>query len=157
MDPPSGIRDLAGNVLQPNELTGLTQFGIEIVQVDFGDAPDDTTESFPTLFVDDNSQPGAYHVVVPGFQLGSSVTSETDGQPSPNADTDNGDDGVTFQKGFVPGEATPVRVNVVRTGLPAQTTAYLNAWVDFNSDGDWNDAGERSSPTRWSWRATTIW
>ncbi len=143
LDPPSGIRDLAGNVLQPNELTGLTQFGIEIVPVDFGDAPDDTTESFPTLFVDDNNQPGAYHVVVPGFQLGSTVTSETDGQPSPNADTDNGDDGVTFQKGFVPGEATPVRVNVVRTGLTSQTTAFLNAWVDFNGDGDWNDAGER--------------
>jgi hypothetical protein len=143
LTPPAGIKDLAGNVLQPNEVTGLTQFGIEIVNVDFGDAPDDTTRFFPTTFVDDNNQPGAYHIIVPGFQLGATVTAETDGQPTPNADTDNGDDGVAFQKGFVPGEATPVRVNIVRTGLSAQATAFLTAWVDFNGDGDWDDAGER--------------
>ncbi len=142
-DPLLGIKDLAGNVLKPNEVNGQTRFTIAIESVDFGDAPDDPTNPYPTLFVDENSQPGAYHVISPGFQLGATVTPETDGQPSVNADTDNGDDGVTFQKGFVPGEATPVRVNVVRSGLPVQTTSFLNAWVDFNGDGDWNDAGEQ--------------
>ena len=34
------------------------------------------------------------------------------------------------------GQNATVRGSLPRAGL-------LNAWVDFNSDGDWNDAGER--------------
>src|SRR5207253_2130041 len=57
------------------------------VALDFGDAPD----SYHTLLASN----GARHVAT-GPILGSSRDTEADGQPSPNADADPDEDGVTF-------------------------------------------------------------
>jgi hypothetical protein len=52
------------------------------------------------------------------------------------------DDGVTFDSAtnpfgvFNPNIATQVTVNVTGRG-------YVNGWVDFNADGDWDDPGEQ--------------
>lgn len=135
----SGIKDVAGNALSPNELSGLTRFTIRLDAADFGDAP----SGYPTRFIEQGGQAGAYHIVLSGLQLGPTVTSEEDGQPSPNADADSGDDGVVFVGGLLPGDNAQVAVNVVRTGLAPNVTTYLNGWIDFNRDGDWNDAGEQ--------------
>ncbi|MDA1049222.1 MAG: GEVED domain-containing protein [Planctomycetota bacterium] len=112
----------------------------ENVGFDFGDAP----APYPTLLAND----GARHLGT-GLTLGASRDSEPDGQPIAAADGDDtgGDDdedGVTFtspiqRHPFAPFPAT-VTVNVQNDG---SNGGVLNAWIDFNQDGDWLDAGEQ--------------
>jgi hypothetical protein len=94
---------------------------------------------YPTLLVDN----GPRHVVVPGFQLGAKIDMEMDGQPTANADGDDAvmgdEDGVVIVSngGLLQPGANTVRVTVRGVG------GYLNAWMDFNNDGDFTDPGEQ--------------
>jgi CSLREA domain-containing protein len=102
---------------------------------DFGDAPD---PSYPTLSDSD----GARHVIVSGFSLGATVDAETNGAQSANADGDGGDeDGVTLPATLQAGQSANITVNLTNTAGVA--TPQLDAWIDFNSDGDWDDTGEQ--------------
>jgi len=99
---------------------------------DWGDAPD----PYPTK----GWGVGASHGNSPsGYYLGASVDWEGDGQPNPTAtgdDTVNDDeDGVTFTSSLTPSSTASVDVT-------ASTSGYLNAWIDFNRDGDWDDTDE---------------
>ena len=105
----------------------------EMPEYDFGDAPD---PAYPTLHV----HGGAYHVITSGIFLGAGVDAEPDGQPHGHAEGDdlNGDDedGILFPAPWVPGHMAELLVNPSIAG-------YLNAWADFNGDGDWSDADEQ--------------
>ncbi|MBI4327315.1 MAG: HYR domain-containing protein [Chloroflexi bacterium] len=107
-----------------------------VAELDFGDAPD---PSFPTL-IEHN---GARHVLLQGFHLGRAADAEVNGQPDSNALADDlapaavdDEDGVAFKTALAPGQ--PAAVEVVASGL-----GKLNAWVDFNGNGTWADAGEQ--------------
>ncbi len=102
---------------------------------DFGDAP----LPYPTLYADN----GARHLVdYSGPRMGvGTPDAEQDGQPSTTAsgdDTTDFDDeeGVTFTSGLWVGEVAEIAVKVTAAGK-------LDAWVDFNDDGDWLDANEQ--------------
>ncbi|MBE0663292.1 MAG: T9SS type A sorting domain-containing protein [Bacteroidales bacterium] len=100
---------------------------------DFGDAPDG---SYPTLLLNN----GARHLIVPGIHMGNSIDSEPDGQPDPNAlgdDNDGNDDedGVVFNTLLIPGQSAHMWVTV-------STNGYVNAWFDWNANGNWSDPGE---------------
>ncbi|MFO0964018.1 MAG: GEVED domain-containing protein [Gemmataceae bacterium] len=103
------------------------------VLLDFGDAPDPT---YPTLVASN----GASHIIaVPtNPTLGATITSEADGQPNATA-TGDSDDGITFLSPFVANGTAAIRVNVQN----APSGAKLDAWIDWNHDGDWNDGGEQ--------------
>jgi hypothetical protein len=101
-----------------------------LVDPDYGDAP----ASYRTT----RARGGAVHNGV-GPRLGSSRTSEADGVPTPNADGDSGDDGVTFSPIRVGQALGTVVVNVQN----APAGAKLDAWIDFNGDGSWGGAGEQ--------------
>lgn len=115
------VADLNGNPLQPNQssATGPTDpnpvtYTIDVRRVDLGSAPD---PSYPTLV----SSNGARHMVVLGTQLGAQ---------------NNLDDGVNIEDVTLqPGVVSTITVN-------ASAAGKLNAWIDWNGDGDWNDAGE---------------
>jgi len=105
-------------------------------EYDWGDAPDPI---YPTL----SASLGASHKIVAGFFLGMLVDAEPDGQPDPNALGDDNnpagsddEDGVWWPCNFVPGHTNTVKITASAPGL-------LNAWFDFNSDGDWADTGEQ--------------
>ncbi len=99
------------------------------VTYDYGDAPDPT---YPTLAASN----GARHVVTALF-MGSSADLETDGQPNATASGDTGDeDGVVFTSPIDPGQMATVTVTSSGIGL-------LDAWIDFNVDGDWGEANEQ--------------
>ena len=105
----------------------------DVLEIDYGDAPDPT---YPTLLASN----GASHLAT-GVMLGTSRDGELDGQPSADADGDDttdadDEDGVVFNGLPVPGTAASVDVTVSANG-------FLNAWVDFNQDGDWLDAEEQ--------------
>ena len=117
----------------------LTVPAIGQIGLDFGDAPDPwaaTAGEYPTLSAND----GARHVLGSGLFLGATVDAETDGQPNASAsgDDNNGDDedGVTFTSVVAPGGVGSVDVTASAAGL-------LNAWIDFNNNGSWLDAGEQ--------------
>ena len=127
------------------------------VQLDFGDAPTGGVEmltggrayvvGYPTLLAQD----GARHLItVGGPTLGPTIDAEADGQPTPAADGDDIDldgddeDGVTFtQPTLIYGaSATTGTVDVdLQNADPSQN--LLNAWIDFNGDGDWDDPEEQ--------------
>lgn len=107
--------------------------------LDFGDAP----APYPTLSADN----GASHRLVAGIYMGSLIDKEDDGQPTVNADGDDlnnldDDDGVTFNNVLIPSGSGDIDVVVSVDG-------YLNGWVDFNQDGDWNDPGENVVGDQW--------
>lgn len=105
---------------------------------DFGDAP----ASYPTKLVNN----GARHAIAPGGPLlflgAVSPDGETDAHPDAvamgdnSADT-NDEDGVMLPAFLNSGQTQAV--SVVVTG----SNGVLQAWVDWNADGDWNDAGEQ--------------
>jgi hypothetical protein len=113
--------------------------------LDFGDAPGmpDLPFLYPTLLVDN----GARHQITQEIFLGlhTPPDPEIDGQPEPMAKGDdfNGyddEDGVSFVTSLIPGGTGTVKV---RATVTPSTPAYLNAWIDFNADGDWDDSGEQ--------------
>lgn len=109
--------------------------------MDFGDAP----ASYGTLLADD----GARHEVGSGLFLGDSVDAELDGVPSATATGDDAnatddEDGIDFVGGF---ELGPGGVGIVLTRSSME--GKLDAWIDYNGDGDLTDPGEQilfSSP-----------
>ncbi len=102
--------------------------------LDFGDAP----APYPTLLAAD----GARHDYVPDAPfLGSAPDADPDGLPSADATADDlaslaDEDGVVFLDPLVPGAVASVEVTVT-------ATASLDAWIDFNADGSWSEAGDQ--------------
>ncbi|MDD5093806.1 MAG: Ig-like domain-containing protein [Dehalococcoidia bacterium] len=105
--------------------------------LDFGDAPEGfDVAHFPTTLANN----GARHLINPKVYLGQWVEADTDGKPHINA---IGDD-ILDRTDDEDGVAIPaLRAGATsRIGVTASVAGYLNAWFDFNSDGDWDDAGE---------------
>ncbi|MHB8954104.1 MAG: dockerin type I domain-containing protein [Pirellulaceae bacterium] len=122
------IQDLAANNLRPNRSDGTTRFTILTgLGTDYGDAP----ASYPVL----RENNGAGHRIAAGFHLGATVDAEPDGQPSLLADADLTDDGVLLEP-MISGKETTIIVS-------ASAAGYLDAWLDANGDGDFDDAGEK--------------
>jgi hypothetical protein len=115
---------------------GLMQAQLRARRLDWGDAPD---RPYPTRFDSD----GARHVIREGFHLGDTIDRDPNGQPSADAKGDDGDadgddeDGVFFETVPTPGDRE--RVRVVASGA-----GRLDAWADWNRDGDWDDPGEQT-------------
>ncbi|MCR9295349.1 MAG: Ig-like domain-containing protein [bacterium] len=137
-----GVADLAGNLLRPNRINNETEFTILMpgLTLDYGDAPDPyntTSGRYPTQRIND----GARHIISDTALLGATIDAEVDGQPTPQADGDN-DDGVVFGANlntagiFNPNIITPIEITLSSAG-------FVDAWIDFNADGDWDDPGEQ--------------
>jgi len=130
-----------------NEFGEVEDYMVEIKEApvveewDFGDAPEGGQFKYPTTLANN----GARHKIVQRFCLGNDVDGETDGIPSPDAkgdDHDNRDDedGVLIPSALTPGTTANITVTVTAA---APVDCYLDAWVDFNCDGDWRDPGEQ--------------
>ena len=107
----------------------VEDYQIKIVGWDYGDAPD--------VYGTTNLAGGARHFISGPF-LGMQVDGEGDGQPSPlaNGDDMNGvddEDGVTLP-GMIAGTMATATVDV------GPTPGYLNAWIDFNGNGSFDDS-----------------
>jgi len=99
---------------------------------DWGDAPD---PKYPTLAASNGASHGWSE-----YYLGDSVDFEDNGQPNATATGDDtgtdDEDGVIFVGSLTAGNPATVQVT-------ASTPGYLNAWLDFNSDGDWGAPDEQ--------------
>lgn len=104
---------------------------------DYGDAPDDGSGHYPTL----KANNGASHIIDDSIYLGTSVDSENDGQPDSlclgdDINDDSDDEDGFFIPPLVAGDTALIKVTVHGSG-------YLNGWIDFNQDRDWEDEGEQ--------------
>lgn len=129
--PASGFRTVA---LKSNGIEVAESFGLRNDATrDFGDLA-----GYPTLLADN----GPRHTLVAGFRLGAKIDGELDGQPTANAD---GDDAVTGDEDGVVvvsnGGQLNAGVNTLRVTVQG-VGGYLNGWIDWNDDGDWDDNGE---------------
>jgi uncharacterized repeat protein (TIGR01451 family) len=112
----------------------VEDYAVNVGVVDFGDAPD----TYHTTL----AAGGPNHRVVAGFSLGATEDSESDGQPSTGADGDGADeDGVTLPAALVACSTVNVAVNLTNTAGIA--TPRLDAWIDFDGDGAFNDPRDR--------------
>ena len=114
----------------------LNPTGLPVLPLDFGDAPETTATKYPVRL----ARNGARNVVTETLRLGNTIDAETDGRPNSTATGDGADeDGVTLPRLTI---GTTVNLTVA-VKAPPERRVHLNAWVDFNRDGDWDDAGER--------------
>jgi hypothetical protein len=104
------------------------------MEFDFGDAP---SERYRTLF----GQNGALHIYNPKVYLGQLIDTEVNAQPDHAATGDDNaglddEDGIKFTAPISAGQTTTVEVQ-------ASCSGYLNAWMDFNNNGNWADPDEQ--------------
>ncbi|TWU17051.1 choice-of-anchor Q domain-containing protein [Allorhodopirellula heiligendammensis] len=120
-----------------NTVTTSVTINVLALSLDFGDAPSQTQSGFDSNYPVTKNQDGASHVVGSLF-LGAAVEAEIDGTASQDAAGDTDDDGIFFLTNPVVGTSTTSSVRVHSSG-----TGIVDAWLDFNRDGDWNDLGEK--------------
>ncbi len=115
--------------------TGYTYLGDDTtcddcttMNYDYGDAP----ATYPVLLSDN----GARHAIDNSLYLGNSIDGESDGSPGSTAEDDTSDDGIIFLTELKAGEAAIAQVTTSGVGI-------LNAWLDYNGDGDWDDDNEQ--------------
>jgi len=101
---------------------------------DFGDLP----VSYSTTIADQPVGP-SHTQTGSGPYLGSAATTaEPNGQPSPTASSDGGEDGVVTLYRWLDGaDGGTVRVQV------SGASGWLVGWIDFNQDGTFTNANER--------------
>ena len=146
----SGTITIAYRVTQNSASPGSNGFNVNITpaayQTGSNSDDDDQVSSYTYTEVRDyGDAPATYgtadHIMNFTRYLGALVDGEDADQPSPNADADdlNGEDdedGVTFPAEMHREETVDIPVTVNGLG-------YLNAWIDWNGDGDFLDAGEQ--------------
>lgn len=123
----------------------VEDYVINIGEEDWGDAP--------SIYPTSSASGGANHLILGGIsgalRLGDLIDGEWDGKPDANATGDDlsnldDEDGIRFiTPTLYPGAIANVAVKTGFGGSGTTGTAYLQGWVDFNGDGDWNDAGEQ--------------
>jgi CSLREA domain-containing protein len=128
----SSVKDLSYDGFAPDGEVEDYAVSIQAPPRDFGDAPN----PYPT----GTSGVGAaaFHTIVTGLHLGEAIDAESTGQPNAAANGDGADeDGVAgLATPLIAGQSAAVVVTASQAGV-------LNAWLDFNGDGDWSDGGEQ--------------
>ncbi|MBW8878657.1 MAG: S-layer homology domain-containing protein [Acidobacteria bacterium] len=126
--------------IDPNGTDNSASATLTLRGLDFGDAPSATLGAvwaFPTRLAEN----GARHGIHPELRLGATIDAEPDGQPSLDASGDDthgarDEDGVVLPVQLVPCQTARIQVT-------ASAPGFLDAWIDFNTDGRWTDPGER--------------
>ncbi len=99
---------------------------------DFGDLP----AVYGNTLLSNNGAQHRYISTPLSIFLGAGITTESDGTNSATASADGSDDGIQIVSTvFTPGGTA--QLNAV-----ASAAGWLAAWMDFNNDGDFEDAGE---------------
>jgi hypothetical protein len=145
----SGTITIGYKVTQNSASPGSNGFNVNIspapYQTNSNSTDDDAVSSYTYTEIRDygdapESYGAAYHIIDFNRYLGELIDGEDANQPSANADADdlNGlddEDGVMFPDEMHRGETVDISVTVADMG-------YLNVWIDWNGDGDFNDANE---------------
>ena len=128
----TGTSGYSYNGLAPGGEVEDYQLDVTDPVTDFGDAPENGT-SYPTTLANNGPR---HEITGNTLLLGAGRDGEIDGQPTADASGDGADeDGVTLGQLDL-GTTVPATVTSTAPG-------FLNGWVDFNRDGDWDDPDEQ--------------
>ena len=132
----------------PKGVGGDIEVFTKCVEYDYGDLPD---KANGTTGINDyetyDSTGGPSHQIIVGLFLGDTVDADIDGFPDSLAIGDDIRDGYDDEDGItifptldiVPGGTIQLPLSVTNiTG----DTAYIEAWIDWNGDGDFDNASE---------------
>ena len=120
-----------------NYKSNTAQVNIDVLPTqDFGDAP----SPYPVTLSDN----GARHVTGT-LTLGASIDEEIDGQASADASGDGVDEDGVLQ--IADAITLPTANTTSSFEIVASKSGKLDAWIDFNADGDWSDPGEQIADT----------
>ena len=113
---------------------------------DWGDLPDLTAITGSDDYQTDSLNNGPGHLIVPGLHLGDIVDAEPDGIPTTTAVGDDSfgdddEDGLGINSSLDVSPGGKLKIPLAVTNTTAQT-AYVEAWIDWNGDGDFSDPGE---------------
>jgi hypothetical protein len=146
------IANAAGEVVDPTgpAATGeVEDYPLNISGVDYGDAPDTAAGTATGDYNTRGTDNGPYHVLSPGLHLGN-VAPDADpatlqdlAAAADNATNVNDEDGISVLP-QIWHNTTTVNMTVRATNTTA-SAAVMACWIDFNRDGDFLDAGERSA------------
>ena len=109
---------------------------------DWGDLPDLTSSTNTNDYQTTSANNGPSHEIITGLSLGTTIDDETDGQATTNADGDGtDDDGIIFPSTMQisPGGTLNIPFSATNT---TGSTAYVEMWIDWNGDGDFDDTNE---------------
>ncbi|HIF9313185.1 TPA: GEVED domain-containing protein [Photobacterium damselae] len=159
------IADLGGNLVRfgftgstgdaYNLQKGCFTAAPNVLGTDLGDAPDTTVGTGINNYTTTYENDGAMHVQADtddnGFidlRMGNLWDADLGDLQDIGAIADDNnnfddEDGVTLVQSATKGENFDITVNVVEDSGRASTGQRLYAWLDFNLDGDWDDAGEQ--------------
>jgi len=144
----SGTAASAATTAQIKDIVGIPT--VKFCPRDFGDLPDTGAGTGVGNYETLRANTGPSHIILQGGPyLGSIVDLEFKGSPSINADGDDNDgsndhDGVTFVANNTSGiQAGTLAANTAQFEVIAGTAGILNAWIDWNGDGDFDDTNER--------------
>ncbi|GEM_PF-2195457 len=159
-DPPSGISDTtfyrvianttggcsSGNCADTSNILKISVMNCAVY--DYGDLPDvaDGTTGINDYETYDSTG-GPSHQIIVGLFLGDTVDAELDGYPDSLAVGDDTKDGYDDEDGIAifpslniaPGGA--IRLPLIVTNTTGDT-AYIEAWIDWNGDGDFDELNE---------------
>lgn len=123
---------------------------------DYGDAPDTangtSTGNYKTLASDG----GASHVIIPNLSIGNNVDVDNGTQQNANADADDTTGSPDDEDGLQNPAIIPTTTGQTYTLTTyvkndSGLAAYLTAYIDFNRDGDFLDAGEQADTQHVYW------
>ncbi|HIF9448975.1 TPA: GEVED domain-containing protein [Photobacterium damselae] len=159
------IADLGGNLVRfgftgstgdaYNLQKGCFTAAPNVLGTDLGDAPDTTVGTGINNYTTTYENDGAMHVQADtddnGFidlRMGNLWDADLGNLQDIGAIADDNnnfddEDGVTLVQSATKGENFDITVNVVEDAGRTSTGQRLYAWLDFNLDGDWDDAGEQ--------------
>ena len=113
---------------------------------DYGDLPDLTSSTGAGDYQTQLANNGPRHLVDNTLRMGALVDGEGDGQQSAIADGDDtntdDEDGIAAFPTFYAGQTANITASVTNT-TGSQATLY--GWIDFNNDGQLDNATERAS------------
>ena len=129
---PTGFASLGSN----SQIVLTVTDGV-LLPFDAGDAP----FPYPTLVGDFGARHTIDEFALQSPRLGTQRDEDRDGNPDSSAlgddlTGDDDEDGVVFSVPIFGGFSPTVEIAASEDGV-------VDAWIDFNADGDWRDAGER--------------
>lgn len=105
---------------------------------DFGDLP----EEYPTRLEDNGARHSIPVYQDPTVYLGNGLSGEDNAKPSTGANLDDQDDGVRVGDNSLQ-DITINAGTTITLDITTHGEGYLNAWIDWNSDGDFDDENEQ--------------
>ena len=132
-------------------LGGTVDIGAIEVAVDYGDAPDLATGTATGDYETTAGDNGPSHLIVPGIFLGANIDSDGGTLQNATANADDVDGALPDDEDGVLSPLTDLRgtigaapsVTLLATNNTG-STAMLSGWIDFNSDGVFDNATERA-------------